>query len=134
MTSLPVMRADDPVGTAAKEPTVRLEEFEVRENKSSALFQAPSDSRLDARQPQSVLSLQYISNNVAPTADYATIVNLAPSVSNVETNGPGLSEAKHTTLRGIDDGGYNVTFDGIPFGDNSFRSEVQRDGSADGGR
>ena len=117
MTSLPVMRADDPVGTAAKEPTVRLEEFEVRENKSSALFQAPSDSRLDARQPQSVLSLQYISNNVAPTADYATIVNLAPSVSNVETNGPGLSEAKHTTLRGIDDGGYNVTFDGIPFGD-----------------
>ena len=52
-----------------------------------------------------------------PTADYATIANIAPSVVNVETNGPGLSEAKHTTIRGIDDGGYNVTFDGIPFGD-----------------
>ena len=38
-------------------------------------------------------------------------------MANIETNGPGLSEAKHTTIRGIDDGGYNVTFDGIPFGD-----------------
>jgi iron complex outermembrane receptor protein len=96
---------------------LRLEDLEVTAPRASALTQAPTDSRLDARQPQSVLTLQYISNNVAPTADYATIANLAPSVANVETNGPGLSEAKHTTIRGIDDGGYNVTFDGIPFGD-----------------
>ncbi|MFI5337166.1 MAG: TonB-dependent receptor [Opitutales bacterium] len=107
--------ADDAAATPDK--TVRLEDLEVSAPRNSAQSQAPTDSRLDVRQPQSVLSLQYISNNVAPTADYATIVNLAPSVSNVETNGPGLSEAKHTTLRGIDDGGYNVTFDGIPFGD-----------------
>ena len=85
--------------------------------RNSALTQAPTDSKLEARQPESILTLQYISNNVAPTADYATIASLAPSVANVETNGPGLSEAKHTTIRGIDDGGYNVTFDGIPFGD-----------------
>ena len=96
---------------------LRLEEIEVRAPRTSALTQAPTDSSLDVRQPKSILTLQYISNNVAPTADYATIANLAPSVANVETNGPGLSEAKHTTIRGIDDGGYNVTFDGIPFGD-----------------
>lgn len=96
---------------------LRLEEIEVTAPGTSALTQAPTDSQLEARQPQSVLTLQYIANNVAPTADYATIANLAPSVANVETNGPGLSEAKHTTIRGIDDGGYNVTFDGIPFGD-----------------
>ena len=96
---------------------VRLEDIEVRAQRVSALTQALTDSSLDARQPQSVLTLEYISNNVAPTADYATIAALAPSVANVETNGPGLSEAKHTTMRGIDDGGYNVTFDGIPFGD-----------------
>jgi iron complex outermembrane receptor protein len=96
---------------------LRLEEFEVAAPRTTALTAAPTDSKLEARQPQSVLSLQYISNNVVPTADYATIANLAPSVANVETNGPGLSEAKHTTIRGIDDGGYNVTFDGIPFGD-----------------
>ena len=108
--------AADSAGLVA-EPVVRLQEFEVAAPRGSALTAAPTASKLDTRQPQSILSLQYISNNVAPTADYATIANLAPSVANVETNGPGLSEAKHTTIRGIDDGGYNVTFDGIPFGD-----------------
>ena len=104
--------ADDAGG-----PALRLEDLEVTTPRTSALTQAPTDSNLATRQPQSILTLEYISNNVAPTADYATIVNLAPSIANVETNGPGLSEAKHTTIRGIDDGGYNVTFDGIPFGD-----------------
>ena len=100
---------------------IRLQEFEVIERNNSAITQAPTQSSLDAVQPQSVISLETITNSMAPTADYATIANLAPSVANVETNGPGLSEAKHTTIRGIDDGGYNVTFDGIPFGDyNSF--------------
>jgi iron complex outermembrane recepter protein len=122
--TLPSLRADNfdpsaPDKTRDKDSDqlVRLEEVEVSEPRTSALVSAPTDSKLDARQPQSILSLQYISNNVVPTADYATIANLAPSVANVETNGPGLSEAKHTTIRGIDDGGYNVTFDGIPFGD-----------------
>jgi iron complex outermembrane recepter protein len=114
-----ILHADDPALTSAE--TLRLEDLEVIAARNSALTQAPSDSRLDARQPHSDIQIQYIVNNVAPTADYATIANIAPSVANVETNGPGLSEAKHTTIRGIDDGGYNVTFDGIPFGDyNSF--------------
>ncbi|HVS51170.1 MAG TPA: TonB-dependent receptor [Opitutaceae bacterium] len=100
-----------------EEKALRLEEFEVSEPRTSALTTSVTDSRLDTFHPQSIINLDYIANDVAPSADYATIVNIAPSVSNVETNGPGLSEAKHTTMRGIDDGGYNVTFDGIPFGD-----------------
>lgn len=100
-----------------KDTTVRLQEFEVSEPRTSAITAATTDSSLEAQQPQSVLSIDYIANNVAATADFATIASVAPSVTNVETNGPGLSEAKHTTIRGIDDGGYNVTFDGIPFGD-----------------
>ena len=104
-----------------RDQTVRLEEFEVHESKASTQLQAPTDSNLTARQPQSVINLQSISNDVAPTADCATIANIAPSVTNLETNGPVLSEAKNTTIRGSDDGGYNVTFDGLPFGDyNSF--------------
>ncbi|MEI6106057.1 MAG: TonB-dependent receptor [Opitutae bacterium] len=97
--------------------SVRLEDIEVRATRVSALTQAPTDSKLEALQPLSVISLDYIANQVAPTADFATIANIAPSVSNVETNGPGLSESKHLTLRGFDDNSYNVTFDGIPFGD-----------------
>ncbi len=107
-------------GTAAADTTgnaVRLEDVEVRARRVSALTQAPTESKLEARQPQSIISLDYIANNVVPTADYATIATIAPSVANVATNGPGLSEAKHTTMRGFDDAQYNVTFDGIPFGD-----------------
>ncbi|HVT74108.1 MAG TPA: TonB-dependent receptor [Lacunisphaera sp.] len=115
LTLAAILHADDAASTPAD--TLRLEDVEITAARTSALTQAPTDSSLAARQPQSILSLEYIANNVAPTADYATIANLAPSVANVETNGPGLSEAKHTTVRGIDDGGYNVTFDGIPFGD-----------------
>jgi iron complex outermembrane receptor protein len=100
-----------------KDDTVRLEEIEVSAPHTSALSAAPTDSRLDVTQPQSVIGIQFIANSVTPTADYASIANLTPSVSNVQINGPGLSESKHLTMRGIDDGGYNVTYDGIPFGD-----------------
>lgn len=105
--------ADDATGNRVE----RLQEIEVEASRVSPMAQTPTDSRLDVLQPQSVINLDYIANSVAPTADFATIANIAPNVSNVETNGPGLSESKHLTLRGFDDAEYNVTFDGIPFGD-----------------
>ena len=94
-----------------------MEEVEVSETRVNALTQAPSDSNLDTYQPQSVIDLSFITNHLAPTADYSTIANLAPSVANVVTNGPGLSDAKRATLRGFVDTQYNVTYDGIPFAD-----------------
>ena len=105
-------RADD----ADKDKTVRLQEFEVTEPRTSAQSMAPTDSRLEATQPESIINLQTIQNSIAPTADYAMIAALAPSVTNFSTNGPGLNESK-PTLRGFNDGQYNVTIDGIPFGD-----------------
>lgn len=98
---------------------VRLQEFEVSEARTSAQSMAPTDSRLDVTQPESVISLQVIQNQMAPTADYAMIALLAPSVSMTATpasNGPGLNETK-AAMRGFSDGQYNVTIDGIPFGD-----------------
>ena len=114
---VPLRAQEGAAKDSEKDPVFRLEEIEVSAPRTSALTAAPTDSRLEVTQPQSVISLQFIANSITPTADYATIANLAPSVSNVETNGPGLSEAKHTTLRGFDDSAYNVTYDGIPFGD-----------------
>ena len=96
---------------------IRLEEVEVSESRPTAISQAPTDSNLDSYQPQSVIDLSFITNHLAPTADYSTIANLAPSVANVVTNGPGLSDAKRATLRGFADTQYNVTYDGIPFAD-----------------
>ena len=103
----------------AAEKAVRLEEFEVIEPRTSAQSMAPTESRLEATQPESIINLQTIQNSIVPTADYATIAALAPSVVMTATpagNGPGLTESK-ATMRGFGDGQYNVTIDGIPFGD-----------------
>ena len=105
-------------GDDLRPKTVRLEEIEVTERRTSALTQAPTESSLDAVQPQSVIDISTISNSVAPSADYTMVANLAPSVTTVQANGPGLSEAKNI-MRGFSDGQYNVTYDGVPFSDNN---------------
>ena len=74
--------------------------------------------RLEALQPQSIIDVSTINNSIAPSADYTMIANLTPSVTTVQANGPGLSEAKNI-IRGFTDGQYNITFDGIPFSDNN---------------
>lgn len=113
IAAAPTARSAEAVKPAS---AVRLEDFEVIESRSSAQTMAPTESRLETVQPESIISLQTIQNSIAPTADYAMIANLAPSVTNFSTNGPGLNESK-PTLRGFTDGQYNVTIDGIPFGD-----------------
>ena len=123
--SVPLRAADAPspsVVPAVAGGTIRLDEVEVFTAQTSALTQAPVDSKLDATQPSSIISAQTINNQIAPTADYATIANIAPSVVNIETEGPGLSEAKQTSMRGFADGQYNVAYDGLPFGDANGRT------------
>jgi iron complex outermembrane receptor protein len=83
---------------------------------SGAAAAAPTKASLEATEPQSIIDRKAIDQFIPATADYTQIVNLAPSVSGTGTNGPGLGEAK-TTLRGFQDGQYNITYDGIPWGD-----------------
>ena len=84
--------------------------------KGTASAIAPTQSSLQATQPLSIITREFIDLSVAPTAEYSRIVNIAPSLSGNSANGPGLSETK-TTLRGFTDDQYNITFDGIPWGD-----------------
>ncbi|MBU6257480.1 MAG: TonB-dependent receptor [Burkholderiales bacterium] len=84
---------------------------------SSAI--APTHTSLDAIQPQSIIGQQFISENSAAGANYSDIVNIAPGVFSVDPNGPGLMESQSLTIRGFQDGQYNVTFDGIPWGDSN---------------
>jgi iron complex outermembrane recepter protein len=83
---------------------------------SAATATAPTKASLEATEPQSIIDRRAIDQFIPVTADYTQIVNLAPSVSGTAFNGPGLGEAK-TVLRGFQDGQYNVTYDGIPWGD-----------------
>jgi len=84
--------------------------------KGTATAIAPTQASLQATQPQSIITREFMDLSVAPTAEYSRIVNIAPSLSGDSANGPGLSETK-TTLRGFSDDQYNITFDGIPWGD-----------------
>ncbi|MFZ6871848.1 TonB-dependent receptor [Undibacterium sp. Di27W] len=84
---------------------------------SSVGNRAPVQTSLKATQPQSVITATFIEQSVTPLADFNAVARIAPSIgAGVSPNGPGLAETK-VTLRGFQDGEYNVTYDGIPFGD-----------------
>jgi iron complex outermembrane recepter protein len=85
----------------------------------SAKTQAPTMTPLDVTQPTSVIGRYYIENNVPLSANYDTVISIAPSVQAVSPNGPGLMENQILSIRGFVDGQYNVTFDGIPWGDSN---------------
>jgi len=78
---------------------------------------APTQASLDTIEPQSIISDKFISDALPPESTMADIVKFAPSVSLTgNPNGPGGTDAK-IMMRGFSDGQYNITVDGVPFGD-----------------
>ena len=79
---------------------------------------APAKASLDTMEPQTIINQSYIQDSVANTADYTTILAIAPSMTGMDINGPGLSDGNvKNTLRGLPDGNFALLYDGIPFGD-----------------
>ncbi|WP_374572096.1 TonB-dependent receptor [Phenylobacterium sp.] len=93
-----------------------LEQVLVTAPKGSAASGAPATAPLDAVEPTAMITRTFIEDSVADTSDYTGVLVMTPSLSGVNNNGPGLSE-KDAVIRGFGDGEYNVTYDGIPFGD-----------------
>ncbi|HUA23781.1 MAG TPA: TonB-dependent receptor [Steroidobacteraceae bacterium] len=83
----------------------------------SATTQAPTLTPLDVSQPTSAISQYFIQNNMPTTSNYSDIIAISPSVQSVQPNGPGLMENQSLSIRGFQDGFFNVTFDGIPWND-----------------
>jgi len=78
---------------------------------------APAQASLQATQPQAVIDRSFFEDAKSPVADFSNIAAIAPGVSGgISANGPGLGETKNS-IRGFQDGQFNVTFDDIPFGD-----------------
>ena len=90
-------------------------------NPASAPYQAPTQGSLVATQPQSIISQHYIQENAAAGANYTDIIQISPSIWSVDPNGAGGMESQSggPFLRGFANGQYNVTFDGIPWGDSN---------------
>ena len=79
---------------------------------------APAKSSLETMEPQTIINQSYIKDSVAATADYTTILAIAPSMTGQDINGPGLSDGNvKNTLRGLPDGDWVMQYDNIPFGD-----------------
>ncbi len=94
-----------------------VKEVIIRAERSKAAATAPSKASLDEGEPQSIVSRPFIELSTPETADYTSIANITPSASSAGSpNGAGWGEGK-LVLRGFQDGEYNITYDGIPYGD-----------------
>ena len=82
----------------------------------SAPALAPSQAPLNAIEPVSIVSDKIIRDVIQPSADFNEIVKYTPGWASTATNGL-LGDSNKGGWRGFADGQYNVTFDGIPFGD-----------------
>lgn len=114
------MAAD--AGTTGPKSTTTTEGVEVSEvivtverNKGAAA--APTKGNLAETQPESIITHKFIEQATPETGDYTTTILIAPSLAGIASNGGGVGETNKTSLRGFKDGEYNITYDGIFYGD-----------------
>jgi iron complex outermembrane receptor protein len=103
---------------AHSEAPVKMESVEVNDSavQTPSLI-APVQITPATVEPVTTIDLAFIQNSIAPTVDFSEIMNYAPSVAVFPTGLPGSQETVTMSIRGFQDGQFNVTFDGIPFGD-----------------
>jgi len=77
---------------------------------------AVSQGSLDARSAQSTVSDDYVRNFTSPVGDFSQVFLITPGAFSFSPNGVGMGNAA-TTVRGLTDSQYLVTYDGIPFND-----------------
>jgi len=105
---------------AALAQTSPIETITVTGERSiTATGEAPTVAPLDAIQPTSIISQDFIDKNLPPSTNYDEAIKFSPSVFDTAPNGPGLAESQNISIRGFQDGQFNVTFDGIPWGDSN---------------
>ncbi len=80
---------------------------------------APSAPPLEATQPTSVIDERFIRDGLRFNANFDDIIKYSPSVTVTSPEGPGMGKNEGISIRGFQDGQFNITFDGIPFGDAS---------------
>ncbi|MFA5964272.1 MAG: TonB-dependent receptor [Sphingomonas sp.] len=114
----PVEPAVAPAETlAADDPQKIAEGSDIIVTATRANEIAPVTASLTTTQPQAIVSRSFIEDSLPATADFNQLALITPSFSNTGSNGGvGISESKGQ-LRGFQDGEYNITYDGVPFGD-----------------
>ncbi|MFI4933169.1 MAG: TonB-dependent receptor [Caulobacterales bacterium] len=89
----------------------------VAAEKNQAAATAPTKASLDQTQPESIISHAYIEQVTPETGGWTTVLTIAPSISGITSNGGGIGDYNVVSMRGFKDGQFNITYDGIAFGD-----------------
>jgi iron complex outermembrane receptor protein len=79
--------------------------------------QAPTKGSLDETQPESIITSKFIQQLTPEDGGWTTIVDIAPSVAGTMSSNGAIGDYQTITLRGFQDGFFNITWDGIAFGD-----------------
>jgi iron complex outermembrane receptor protein len=108
--------SDAPVKTAPKGSGATVESVTVL---APAMRVSVGNVPLEVTEPTSAVPQGFIQNNIIPLSSFDDIIKFQPSVFAQTPNGPGMGKNEILSIRGFQDGQYNVTFDGIPFGDAS---------------
>lgn len=114
----PATAAASPATTVSPQDAKDLSAVKVTAATTASTL-APTQGSMVATEPQSTIGSLYLQENVAPTGDYTDAAAISPSVYTVTPNGSGLMESAVVSIRGFQDGQYNVTFDGIPWMDSN---------------
>ena len=89
----------------------------VTAERNQAAAAAPTKASLDETEPESIVSHAFIEAFTPENGDYTTVLQIAPSIAGISANGGGIGDSNKTTLRGFQDGQYNITYDGLAIGD-----------------
>ena len=110
VVSLPVSLS---IASVSEEVTV-----EANATNSLATELAPVKALIDMASPRSEITSQYIREYTSPVTDFADITQGAPGTVSYSTNGVGNGQSK-TWFRGLADGAFTMTWDGVPFQDSN---------------
>ncbi|MEC4595123.1 TonB-dependent receptor [Nitrospirillum amazonense] len=110
----PPARAADPAPSGAADADAPMTEIDVV---AKVMRVSPSNVPLEATEPTSIVPEGFLRDNIVPLSSFDDMVKFQPSVYAQSPNGPGLGKAETLSLRGFQDSQFNITFDGIPFGD-----------------
>jgi len=115
--TLSVAHAADRAATTDTDPP-EVEAVKITAPVGKAADAAPVKSSLKATEPEAVITRKFIEESTPRVGDFTTTAMLAPSMAGVpNANGPGATDGAKITMRGFQDGEFNITYDGIAWGD-----------------
>jgi iron complex outermembrane receptor protein len=108
--------ADAPAVGAGAEGS-EVQGLVVTAEKSEVTATAPTKGSLEETEPESIITRQFIEQATPEVGGWTSVLQIAPSIAGGPINTGGIGDYSTVTMRGFQDGFFNITYDGIAFGD-----------------